>query len=162
MEIKKTSISLSIGTVKTSIEYKNEEEKNVFLQVARELNLEYNKVVMMLGNIDENILLFYMLLITEFKLRNIKQNNIDELLLFTLKSISNFIQNKNNANDAKVKENLAVINIIKRVELNKKSENVSKKDDESIVMVEEFIENIKNDIRGAEKEILEAFGISSK
>jgi hypothetical protein len=151
MEVDKMEINLSIGTVKTIIKYKNEDEKNVFMQVTKELNMEYNKVIMMLGNIDENILLFYLLLKTEIKLHNVKQNDIEDLLFSILRSIGSFIQSKNNE---KIKENLAVINIIKKVELGKKVENSTENNDENVVLIDKLIEDIKDDIRNIEKKIL--------
>lgn len=157
-------IEVSIGNVKAIIPYNNEKEKDIFLTTSKELNIEFNKITMNIGNIDETILLSFLLFKTGTKLYNIKYKNFDENILLFMKSISKYIQqSKQNEkmNDFekirefnKTKELLVIINIIKKIELNKKLKELPQENNENIILINNFVEEIKNDIKNLENKIL--------
>ena len=126
-------MEISIGSAKTKINYNSENEKTIFLNISRELNKEYNKITANLNcNMHEIILLSFLLFETGIKLNNIINEKAEENLLSFIKSISKYIQQgKMNINMnseekineiEKIKEKLIIANIIKKIELNNKSQ----------------------------------------
>ncbi|MDR1494985.1 MAG: hypothetical protein LBI29_03045 [Rickettsiales bacterium] len=147
-------VELSIGTIKASLGYNSESERELILKTARELNIEYNKLIISCGNVDENILLFFLLIKTEIKLQKIDSRNVDEALFNVLKSIGGYIHEKNST---KIKESLVAISIIKKIELNNRynvDESGKNHENEALLLVNSFIEEIKGNIRTIENNIL--------
>ncbi|MDR2777653.1 MAG: hypothetical protein LBB24_02705 [Rickettsiales bacterium] len=108
-------VELSVGTVKASLGYSDDSERELILKTARELNTECNRLIMSCGNVDETILLFFLLMKTEIKLQKINYRNVDDMLFGILKSIGNYVHEKNST---KIKESLVAIGIIRKIELN--------------------------------------------
>ncbi|MDR2077367.1 MAG: hypothetical protein LBP39_00165 [Rickettsiales bacterium] len=145
------SIELSIGTNRAFIEYHSELEKELFQKTARELNIEYNKLTINCGKIDENILLFFLLMKIEIKLQKISYHNVDDMLPAVFKSIGKYVQEKNGE---KIKEALMVIGIIKKMELNKMSDKSGEDDDRVLAMIKKFSDEIKDGVTAIENNIL--------
>ncbi|MDR3079150.1 MAG: hypothetical protein LBU15_03870 [Rickettsiales bacterium] len=149
-------VELSVGTIKASIGYSNESERELILATARELNVEYNRLIISCGNVDENILLFFLLIKTEIKLQSIDQGNVDVALFSVLKSIGGYLQEKNST---KIKESLVAIGIIRKIELNNKSiggESASGggAESETALLVSNFAEELRGNIKTIENNIL--------
>lgn len=144
-------LEISIGTNKSFISYNSETEKESFILVSRELNKEYNKLLIDCGKIDETILLFFLLIKTEIKLRKIDYKKSDDLLLLVLRSISKYIQDKDTA---KTKESLVVINMIRKIELEKKIKSNILEEDQNITLIKNFIQDIRSNIEAIENNIL--------
>lgn len=144
-------LEISIGTNKSFISYNSEIEKESFVLVSRELNKEYNKLLIDCGKIDETILLFFLLIKTEIKLRKIDYKKSDDLLLLVLRSISKYIQDKDTA---KTKESLVVINMIRKIELEKKIKSNILEEDQNITLIKNFIQDIRSNIEAIENNIL--------
>lgn len=160
-------MDISIGNAKTRIKYDNEEQKNLFSSIARELNIEYNKITVNLNcNIDEIVLLSFLLFKTGMKLCGLLNEKAENDAFLFIKSISKYIQQSRmniNMTDGekileleKTKEKLIAANIIKKIELNsKKSKNSeSNADDEYISLISNFTEEIKSNIKNLENKIL--------
>lgn len=144
-------LEISIGTNKSFINYNSEAEKESFVLVSRELNKEYNRLLIDCGKIDETILLFFLLIKTEIKLRKIDYKKSDDLLFLILRSISKYIQDKD---IAKTKESLVVINMIRRIELEKKFNINIQEEDQNITLLKNFIQDIRSNIEAIENNIL--------
>jgi hypothetical protein len=144
-------IELSIGTNRAFVEYQSESEKELLQKTARELNTEYNRLIITCGKIDENILLFFLLMKIEIKLQKIVYYNVDEILPGIFKHISKYIQERNGE---KIKEALMVISIIRKVELNKINSTEEKNDDQTITMIKKFSRDIKDNVVAIENNIL--------
>lgn len=144
-------LEISIGTNKSFISYNSETEKESFVSVSRELNKEYNKLLIDCGKIDETILLFFLLIKTEIKLRKIDYKKSDDLLLLVLRSISKYIQDKDTI---KTKESLVVINMIRKIELEKKINSNIQEEDQNITLIKNFIQDIRSNIEAIENNIL--------
>lgn len=160
-------MDISIGNAKTRIKYDNEEQKNLFSSIARELNIEYNKITVNLNcNIDEIVLLSFLLFKTGMKLCGLLNEKAENDAFLFIKSISKYIQQSRmniNMTDGekileleKTKEKLIAANIIKKIELNsKKSKNLeSNADNECISLISNFTEEIKSNIKNLENKIL--------
>ncbi len=159
-------MEISIGSAKTKINYNNENEKTLFFNISRELNKEYNKITANLNcNIDEIVLLSFLLFETGMKLNNAVGGKIEDNILLYMKSISKYIQqSKMNINMTseekineieKIKEKLIIANIIKKIELNNKiQKNTENENNEYILLINTFTDDIKNDIKNLENKIL--------
>ena len=88
-------VELSIGTNTAFVDYNDENEKENLISASKELNKEYNKLVINLGRIDETILLVFLLIKTELKLNKVNNRNSDELLDNLLRSISKWTRTDN-------------------------------------------------------------------
>ena len=138
----------------------------MFFNISRELNKEYNKITANLNcNIDEIVLLSFLLFETGMKLNNAVGGKIEDNILLYMKSISKYIQqSKMNINMTseekineieKIKEKLIIANIIKKIELNNKiQKNTENENNEYILLINTFTDDIKNDIKNLENKIL--------
>lgn len=159
-------MEISIGSVKTKVNYNSENEKTLFENISKELNKEYNKITVNLNcNIDETILLSFLLFETGIKLNNLMDEKMEENMFLFIKSISKYIQqNKISVNTGygekineieKTKEKLIVANIIKKIELNGKNQKgAENQKNEYLLLIDNFAENIKSDIKNLENKIL--------
>ena len=159
-------MEISIGSVKTKVNYNSENEKTLFENISKELNKEYNKITVNLNcNIDETILLSFLLFETGIKLSNLMDEKMEENMFLFIKSISKYIQqNKISVNTGygekineieKTKEKLIVANIIKKIELNGKNQkSTENQKNEYLLLIDNFAENIKSDIKNLENKIL--------
>jgi hypothetical protein len=149
-------VELSIGTVKASIAYSTDLEKELILKTAGELNTEYNRLIISCGNVEESILLFFLLMKTEIKLQRIDHRNVDNAFFSVLKLLGSYVHEKNST---RIRESLVAIGIIKRIELNRK-DNTSYTDkdeysrEELFSAIEKFGEEIKGNIKTIENNIL--------
>lgn len=143
-------IELSIGTNTAFVNYNDENEKENLISASKELNKEYNKLIINLGRIDETVLLVFLLIKTELKLNKINHKNSDEILDNILKSISKWISSDNK----KIKDFLVLINIIKKIELDNKLILDNQEEDEFTKYLNNFIKDIKGKIETIEKNIL--------
>lgn len=143
-------IELSIGTNTAFVNYNDEKEKENLILVSKELNKEYNKLVINIGRVDETILLIFLLIKTESKINKINYKNSDEVFDNVLKSIGKWINSENE----KIKEFLVLINIIRKRDLERKTLLDSNDEDIVIKYLNNFIQDIKAKIETIEKNIL--------
>lgn len=143
-------IELSIGTNTAFVDYNDESEKENLISASKELNKEYNKLVISLGRIDETILLVFLLIKTELKLNKISGKNSDEVLDNILRSISKWVRTDNE----KIKEFLVLINIIRKIKLDSKPIQDNSEEDEFVEKINSFIMDIKGKIEAIEKNIV--------
>ncbi len=143
-------IELSIGTNTAFVNYNDEKEKENLILVSKELNKEYNKLVINIGRVDETILLIFLLIKTESKINKINYKNSDEVFDNVLKSIGKWINSENE----KIKEFLVLINIIRKIELERKTLLDSNDEDLVIKYLNNFTQDIKAKIETIEKNIL--------
>ena len=143
-------IELIIGTNTAFVDYNDEDEKENLISASKELNKEYNKLVINLGRIDETILLVFLLIKTELKLNKISSKNSDDILDNILRSISKWIRTDNE----KIREFLVLINIIKKIKLDSGSAQGDSEEDEVIEKMNNFIMDIKGKIEAIEKNIV--------
>lgn len=143
-------IELSIGTNTAFVNYNDEKEKENLILVSKELNKEYNKLVINIGRVDETILLIFLLIKTESKINKINYKNSDEVFDNVLKSIGKWINSENE----KIKEFLVLINIIRKIDLERKTLLDSNDEDIVIKYLNNFIQDIKAKIETIEKNIL--------
>ncbi|MDR2778406.1 MAG: hypothetical protein LBB13_02795 [Rickettsiales bacterium] len=144
-------IELSIGTNRALVEYQNESEKELLQKTAKELNIEYNKLTINFGRIDENILLFFLLMKIEIKLQKVSYFNVDEAMLGIFRSISRYVQERNGE---KIKEALMVVSLVRKMELNRIDNGEAKNEDKVLVTIKRFSEEIKANIATIENNIL--------
>ena len=143
-------IELSIGTNTAFVNYNDEKEKENLILVSKELNKEYNKLVINIGRVDETILLIFLLIKTESKINKINYKNSDEVFDNVLKSIGKWINSENK----KIKEFLVLINIIRKIDLERKTLLDSNDEDAVIKYLNNFTQDIKAKIETIEKNIL--------
>ncbi len=143
-------IELSIGTNTAFVNYNDENEKENLISASKELNKEYNKLIINLGRIDETVLLVFLLIKTESKLNKINHKNSDEILDNILKSISKWISSDNK----KIKDFLVLKKNKKKIELDNKLILDNQEEDEFIKYLNNFIKDIKGKIETIEKNIL--------
>lgn len=143
-------IELSIGTNTAFVNYNDEKEKENLILVSKELNKEYNKLVINIGRVDETILLIFLLIKTESKINKINYKNSDEVFDNVLKSIGKWINSENE----KIKEFLVLINIIRKIDLERKTLLDSNDEDAVIKYLNNFTQDIKAKIETIEKNIL--------
>ena len=143
-------IELSIGTNTAFVDYNDENEKENLISASKELNKEYNKLVINLGRIDETILLVFLLIKTELKLNKVNNRNSDELLDNLLRSISKWIRTDNE----KIKEFLVLINIIKKINLDNKPTQDDSEENELMERINSFVTDVKGKIEAIEKNIV--------
>lgn len=143
-------IELSIGTNTAFVDYNDESEKENLISASKELNKEYNKLVINLGRIDEIILLVFLLIKTELKLSKVSNQNSDDVLDNLLRSISKWVRTDNE----KIKEFLVLINIIKRIKLDAKPIQDNSEENELIEKINNFITDIRGKIEAIEKNIV--------
>ena len=143
-------IELSIGTNTAFVNYNDEKEKENLILVSKELNKEYNKLVINIGRVDETILLIFLLIKTESKINKINYKNSDEVFDNVLKSIGKWINSENE----KIKVFLVLINIIRKIELERKTLLDSNDEDLVIKYLNNFTQDIKAKIETIEKNIL--------
>ena len=143
-------IELSIGTNTAFVNYNDEKEKENLILASKELNKEYNKLVINIGRVDETILLIFLLIKTESKINKINYKNSDEVFDNVLKSIGKWINSENE----KIKEFLVLINIIRKIELERKTLLDSNDEDLVIKYLNNFTQDIKAKIETIEKNIL--------
>ena len=129
-------IELSIGTNTAFVNYNDEKEKENLILVSKELNKEYNKLVINIGRVDETILLIFLLIKTESKINKINYKNSDEVFDNVLKSIGKWINSENE----KIKEFLVLINIIRKRDLERKTLLDSNDEDIVIKYLNNFIQ----------------------
>ncbi|MDR1498675.1 MAG: hypothetical protein LBS34_00100 [Rickettsiales bacterium] len=142
-------LEASVGPIKTEFDCRDEAEMNECSQAANELNIEYNKTILHLGNVDEIVILSFILFKTGIKLHKIKYSNVDEGLFLFLKSVGGFLNSKS---PEQIKKILVLINIVKKVELNKKLKNPDNEDDS--VLIDRFVDDIRKKIESIENNIL--------
>ncbi len=143
-------IELSIGTNTAFVDYNDESEKENLISASKELNKEYNKLVISLGRIDETILLVFLLIKTELKLNKISGKNSDEVLDNILRSISKWVRTDNE----KIKEFLVLINIIRKIKLDSKPIQDNSEEDEFVEKINSFIMDVRGKIEAIEKNIV--------
>lgn len=143
-------IELSIGTNTAFVDYNDESEKENLISASKELNKEYNKLVISLGRIDETILLVFLLIKTELKLNKVSGKNSDEVLDNILRSISKWIRTDNE----KIKEFLVLINIIRKIKLDSKPIQDNSEEDEFVEKINSFIMDVRGKIEAIEKNIV--------
>lgn len=143
-------IELSIGTNTAFVDYNDESEKEDLISASKELNKEYNKLVISLGRIDETILLVFLLIKTELKLNKISGKNSDEVLDNILRSISKWVRTDNE----KIKEFLVLINIIRKIKLDSKPIQDNSEEDEFVEKINSFIMDVRGKIEAIEKNIV--------
>ena len=143
-------IELSIGTNTAFVNYNDEKETENLILVSKELNKEYNKLVINIGRVDETILLIFLLIKTESKINKINYKNSDEVFDNVLKSIGKWINSENE----KIKEFLVLINIIRKIELERKTLLDSNDEDLVIKYLNNFTQDMKAKIETIEKNIL--------
>lgn len=141
-------LDVSIGITKAKIPYNNEEEKLLIEKITKELNIEYNKIIAECNRIDEKILLFYLLFKTQAKFFQFK--NIDDYFHGIFISLHTFLNEKNKNSQNEI---LVVLNIYKKIELNRKNINIPDNNfsgfDEQVI--KDFILNLQNDVKSLEE-----------
>jgi hypothetical protein len=145
------TVELSIGVNRTTVRCASEQEKDLFLKAARELNGEYNRLIINCGNVEENILLFFLLLKMEIKLRHVTFLNVDETFPGILKSISKYVLDKN---VSKLKESLMLIMLVRKLELDQGDKKVFGDDTVLTQLIKKFGEEIRGNIKALENNIL--------
>lgn len=146
-------LEISIGINRSFISYNSEEERETFVNVSRELNKEYNKLMMNCGKVDDIILLFFLLIKTEIKLRRITYENVDNLLLVFLYSIRKYVQ----GGDLKhIRDSLVVINVVRRIELDRRLEEgfENEEENENMLRIKNFVNEICSAMETVEKNVL--------
>ena len=159
-------LEITISNITTTIKLKNETDKELYLSVVKDLNIEYNNVCIELGqNIDKTIILFFLLLKTEFK-KNEGQPPMVVILNF-LKKICKYIVEKNTTKQSPAEEMenikrtrnfLISLNLSERAKLIKNGDRVeidsSPVNKEILDLINTFSNDIKDNINILKNELL--------
>ena len=150
-----SELEITISNMTAVIKLKNENDRDFYLSVAKELNLEYNNLCIELGqNIDKTIILFFLLLRTEFKKNEGQAPMV--VILNLLKKIGRFIFEKNTVrqNTAEEMENikktrnfLISLNLSERAKLIKNGDRIEIDNNPINKEIVDLINNFSNDIK---------------
>ena len=146
-------LKLAIGGIEAEINVNNEDLVDLYNDIASELNVEFNEIIVNYGNIDKTIILFYLM----FKTNSMLQQPAlikGDIFLSTINIAKSAIQEKPNQtikmedNIKKTRQNLVVANVLLRTKLKQGGTSASyEENDEIKQMLNRFVSEVQSDIK---------------
>lgn len=144
-------INICIGSIKTELNYSNDSEKEILDNCSKELNTEFNNLLLEFGRINDIILLFFLLFKTQQSIFEISNEDYDFFSI--LKEISCFLNEKGNIENQLIIGNIVKRNVFKKLKntgiTNKKNNKI---EEQTILnILDNFINITTNKIKKVNK-----------
>lgn len=144
-------INICIGSIKTELNYSNDSEKEILDNCSRELNTEFNNLLLEFGRINDIILLFFLLFRTQQNIFEISNEDYDFFSI--LKEISCFLNEKGNIENQLIIGNIVKRNVLKKLKnTGNTNKKINKVEEQTIInIIDNFVNLTVNKIKKIDK-----------